>query len=282
MSIIFVLDIKPLDLFSSGWIYILVAFLAFNYWYKNEKKSYFKLWIFSLFVFSPLEAYFNHSINFITEFLYMILLPLFTFLGFISLFLSLAHINEGGIWLSDIVDNGLQLIGQIKLIINIGDINLFFIIMFYVFLFLLMKMRFHLQIKTIIYGFWIFIFSSIIILNGFLTSKISLNMLNVGNGNSFILENDKYNYSLVFDAGVGMGKNKNTLSDYIKYKGINYLKYIFLSHSDSDHINSLAQIKQTVIIGKIYGPEPLEHLYIKYKDVRIWIFNIFLNRTVSN
>lgn len=87
-------------------------------------------------------------------------------------------------------------------------------------------------------------------------TSMRLTMINVGQGDCFLLEAGEYN--LLFDTGgrISFDKQANIqgekLAQTLKSWGIDRLDGIFISHRDYDHMGNLEELIRHLQVGKIY------------------------------
>ncbi len=90
-------------------------------------------------------------------------------------------------------------------------------------------------------------------------------MLDVGQGDSFIIEDKKNTY--ISDSGSTSKKNIGTkiLVPYLEYRGIDTVSAVFISHMDKDHINGILELLngneikvRTVFISSVYKEEAIK------------------------
>lgn len=114
--------------------------------------------------------------------------------------------------------------------ILIGRPNIIFICLFYFFI----TYHFYFKIKTkkkefVIYGF-------IIIAVLFVNNYTEITFLDVGQGDSIVIEHK--NKVVIIDGGI----NKRELENYLNFKGITKIDMIIGTHTDKDHIGGLIEI----------------------------------------
>ena len=82
---------------------------------------------------------------------------------------------------------------------------------------------------------------------------ISFQMVDIGQGDFFILEDGKDVY--LFDCGEVSFKNYSSSEKiaipYLKSKGVKKIKAIFVSHEDKDHMGSIEKLKNNFELGPI-------------------------------
>ena len=94
--------------------------------------------------------------------------------------------------------------------------------------------------------------------------KLSITMLNVGQGLSILLEsNGEY---MLYDGGDR--EASSYVVAYLDNHNINHLKYMFASHYDDDHINGLVGVLNTTKVDTVVNPnyETDTKVYNSYKE----------------
>ncbi|WP_245938528.1 ComEC/Rec2 family competence protein [Spiroplasma phoeniceum] len=71
-----------------------------------------------------------------------------------------------------------------------------------------------------------------------------MTMLNVGNGQTIVFQDKRTLKIVLYDVGVGYGRSKQLVSNYLKWAGINWIDAIFVSHQHDDHKNNLPTVKK--------------------------------------
>ncbi|WP_200901512.1 ComEC/Rec2 family competence protein [Spiroplasma litorale] len=137
-----------------------------------------------------------------------------------------------------------------------------------------MNKKFKIIFRTIFFSF----FLSLIQYNQLNIFENSIVMLDVGNGNSFLLKN-KNNY-VILDAGAGYGYSESIFKNYLDYKGVRNVKAAIISHYHSDHYNQLNEIKKNIKINDIYFNDNIVDKII-IKDIIISNF-VYLNNKDEN
>ncbi len=98
-------------------------------------------------------------------------------------------------------------------------------------------------------------------LQSLMTNRIELTMIDVGTGESILLEFPN-NKIILIDCGNDLSKAaKYSVIPVLKHKGINHLDMVIISHSHRDHYGGLKELLKTVSIGKV-GYSKNSHLPI--------------------
>ncbi|QGS51960.1 ComEC/Rec2 family competence protein [Spiroplasma tabanidicola] len=272
-----VLFINPMYLFNIGFVYCTIAILLLKK-YKDRKESTNLIINFIVInlVFIPLNIIYDFKIYWLAQIQEIILLPLF-FLSFIlSFFFVLPFLNPLLNFDYNLLKFTVIFFSKYNLTSLTGYINFGYIIIYYLSLYFLTKfIIFNKKIKFFLYSMLTFSLIGMYFTNTIINIfSQTIEMLNVGNGNSFMIN---YNSNIfVIDAGAGVGQNKSTLPDYLKYKGLNKIQSVFISHNHSDHYNSLEQLKKETTIKYIYR-NLKKDILVEFDDIKFYIFNEYGN-----
>lgn len=85
------------------------------------------------------------------------------------------------------------------------------------------------------------------------TLPLEVVFLDVGQGDGAVLRTP-YNQYVVVDGGPG----STTVSQYLRYKGVNKVSLVILSHPDSDHITGLYKVLKDFKVGTVLVPPDVE------------------------
>ncbi|KJS87228.1 MAG: hypothetical protein JM58_05030 [Peptococcaceae bacterium BICA1-8] len=77
--------------------------------------------------------------------------------------------------------------------------------------------------------------------------------LDVGQGDGAVLKTP-YNQYVIIDGGPG----STTVTQYLRYKGVNKVALVILSHPDADHINGLYKVMQEFTVETLLVPPDIE------------------------
>ncbi|NLT96245.1 MAG: DNA internalization-related competence protein ComEC/Rec2 [Clostridia bacterium] len=83
--------------------------------------------------------------------------------------------------------------------------------------------------------------------------NLEVAFLDVGQGDGVVLKTP-YNQYVVVDGGPG----STTVSQYLRYKGVNKIALVILSHPDTDHINGLFTVLKEFKVDTILVPPDVE------------------------
>ena len=75
-----------------------------------------------------------------------------------------------------------------------------------------------------------------------LKNELEVTMLDVGQGDCFFVQQD--DFTCLIDGGSSSEKHiaKYRIEPFLKYKGVDELNYVFVSHGDTDHINGIQEM----------------------------------------
>ncbi|MDR1150604.1 MAG: DNA internalization-related competence protein ComEC/Rec2 [Clostridiales bacterium] len=271
LTIIIFLTINPYFIYNLAFVYSFSSVLAIAILNKkieklfNAKNNFLKNYLIS-----------NISVNLITwmitayYFFYitpysiianLIILPTMSFLMFFNFLtsilcvinLNLAKVSSVVIYsLLDIYELILKILTDLPYAkILTGKINIFYIILFLMLIYFFVN-----KLKKYFY-ISIFILITCFTFISFTESSLELTMLDVGQGDSFVIKN-KNNFFVIDGGGninheIGNSTGVNILIPYLNYK-VCYKPYIFVSHSDADHITGIIELVKNKRVKEIYLP----------------------------
>ncbi|QQK07653.1 DNA internalization-related competence protein ComEC/Rec2 [Miniphocaeibacter halophilus] len=117
----------------------------------------------------------------------------------------------------------------------------------------------------------------------FLT-PLRFNMINIGQGDCFLLETK--NYNILFDTGGSVfkeyDKSGNRLINFLKYKKIKNIDAIFISHFDEDHAGNIKLLLDNFGEIPVYGRNNgLDILKNKYEIDNVLYFELNNNEIIK-
>jgi len=127
------------------------------------------------------------------------------------------------------------------LVFKMHELNPLLIIIFYLLFFLTLvsledKRK---KYRTILFAIYLFVMFNLKFVNPFTT----LNMINVGQGDSFLICDKNYNMCI---------DSYSSNIDYIKSKGISNIDTLIITHSDDDHIGSAVDLVKEFNVDNLY------------------------------
>jgi len=140
--------------------------------------------------------------------------------------------------------------------ILVGKPHIFTLISYLVIIFVFAMFLYRKLLLKFAVIFSAFIIAANIVFDKFNRDLFKITMLDVGQGDSFVLNYD--NKCIIIDGGgnydrdFGSDTGTYVLFPYLKYMGINYVDGIFVTHMDVDHVKGIIEIIDCIDIGKIY------------------------------
>ncbi|WP_342252132.1 ComEC/Rec2 family competence protein [Spiroplasma endosymbiont of Amphibalanus improvisus] len=260
-ALLFTNLLYPIQFLSSGFLYSFLTTLGLIFLNKQIKHLNFwwKMLIFNIsiwFITLGLNIYFNYHINFLSIFYNMLLEPIISFIFTILVIVMWFPFNF-------IIAKGLNycllhlvsLMGNFNWQLNVGKLSLGFVIMYYLLIIIVFNYFYKLKVKILFISFYSLLLCS---WNWMILPNYQIVMLDVGNGNSIIIQ-DKYHFkNFMFDAGVGINHFESQDQDYLEYAGISWLNNVIISHYHSDHYNNYQYIKQhNIVLNCIDNSHPI-------------------------
>ena len=237
LSIVFLMLItfNPLYIYNMAFrfSFFISLFIILSSYLLNIKNKILKSYLMGLLCYLasfPLSVNMNYEFNILT----VILGPIFIYI-FSIILIPLVYLLSIFPFLSNIINplfiiftNMISSLSSYKnLIVYMKSINSIYIVIYYFLYFsTLVEFERRKSHKKLVSFSIFFLF---LILNKNI-SLPSIHMINVGQGDSFYLENDGEN--LIVDS-------YNTNIDYIKSCGVKKVDSILITHSDNDHVNTL-------------------------------------------
>ncbi|WP_157823748.1 MBL fold metallo-hydrolase [Mesoplasma syrphidae] len=280
--------LKPWSNFASFWVPCLLfpSYVGSNgFWYfticylflKLLKRQRVKISLIGLLLI-PLKIYYDFQINLLSPVWDFILAP---FLLLINVIVTTTFIfGANPVWLNGLelwLNHLFKIVGWLSYSINIGYQDFFGVFLIYMILILWCSFQWNWKYQLL----WLILVGSIYLIIWLMKPSHHLEMLNVGNGNSFIYFNKYKNLTVLFDCGVGKGFSKQLPSQYLKYLGINKIDAIFISHNHEDHFNALENLQMKFYVKNVYYRiGNFDELIIK--NLTIKIFNNSLAKSENN
>ncbi len=248
---------------SRGFLYFVICYLFIKLF--NQQSS--KLMLIGVFLI-PLKIYYDYQINLTAPIWDFILVPILLTTNLLTTVIVICGNNQQwlnylSIWLVHLF----KIVKWLSYSFNLGYQNLYGVILIY--LVLLIWFSYHWKWKH--HFFWLALVISIYLLNWLLKPQHHLEMLNVGNGNSFVYFNKYKNLTILFDCGVGKGFSTQIPTQYLRYLGVNKVDAIFISHNHQDHFNALENLQRNFQIKAIYYRDTtIEELTFKNVTIRVF------------
>ena len=274
---VFFLFYNPYYIYNVGFIYSFVISGLLIYFSDNLKKEkyfkgLFKISIYSFLFSFPITIYNNFSVNLLSPLLNLFFVPFVSLIIFPLSFvvLILSFLNPVYLFLINILE-------QISLFCS--KIDIFNLILakppVLVLLIYYIIIIFSLKNKKI----FIVLFLLIVIHYNIKFFKVSpeVTMLDVGQGDSLLIETSFNKGNILIDTGGRLFDNSNNISNniiipYLKSIGIKKIEYLILTHGDFDHmgesINLVNNFKVENVIFNCGNYNDLESKLIKVLNVK--------------
>ncbi|WP_157806940.1 ComEC/Rec2 family competence protein [Spiroplasma floricola] len=274
------LFINPLFIFNIGFIFTLIAFLFIKkYTDKKPITNIFYNFLIINVVFAPVQIFYYYKYFWFSSIFKVLLIPIITFSFTSSLFFMIPFLKTVLNLIYQLLYFFSKSLTYINLTTICGSFSFLFLIAYFTLFILISHFKFSKKILKLVF---ISLFSLNIFLifelNQFSQISPSITMLNVGNGNSFLFQYK--NRTILFDAGKGSGFNKNSLEQFLIYKGIRKIEAVFISHNHKDHYDQLESVKNSYKVKNIFFNYNLKTNYI-FQDLKITNF-IELNNNDEN
>ena len=145
-----------------------------------------------------------------------------------------------------VLEGATQLFGQIPSLVSFGYFSLFTSIIFYFLLVVCSRKRF--------FFIFLILFLGIHYFKHDLLHKNRITLLDVGQGDSILIEDGSAGHNILIDTGGEHQKSKalSVLVPSLKARGIHKLDVIILSHGDFDHAGSAIELMQNFKVERVY------------------------------
>ena len=250
--ILLILDVmlifNPYYIYNVGFLLsfvVSIALIIFGKITNNYNNYFIKIFIISLISFLisiPIMINNNNEINLLSPFINIIFVPFISIIIFplsiITYFIP--FLNNILVFFIKLEENLSLFIDKINIFkITLREINIIFIIIYYLLIMFVIK---KITLKKYLYLFLILLVLIIHSNINYLNNNIYLTYIDVGQGDSILLEYP-HNKNLLIDTGGKASYNNksynisdNTIIPYLKSKGIKRLHYLILTHGDFDHM----------------------------------------------
>lgn len=275
-SAILVLLANPYYLFDVGFLYSYTAVLSIallgaripTFFEMNKVGNAFLSSFFVCLSLKPITAYYFYNFQTLDVILNLIILPfmsLLVFVGFMSTIVGVFSVTLAEFCIGTVYFI-LKFFTYISSLFNkfplsnviVGRPSIIFIVCFYIMLLCISytfydRYKFYKRKNFINFGILIFIICVSIFL--IKPSKLTVTMLDVGQGDSIVCEYG--NISFLIDGGGERyyAVGDNIVLPYLNSRGITNLDFVFVSHIDTDHINGIIEIADSIEIEKIFLPK---------------------------
>ena len=261
LSIVFILYVilNPYIVYNNSFKFSFL--ISFFIMIKNNKLN---LNIYILMIIFPLMI---NNINKINPFLIIINIFISFIYKYILLFtyllLIFPFLNNLGLLIYSNLESLLKIFSEISLYITFPNLNIYEIIIYYLFLFYLFK-KFNFK-KLLIYFLLIFIFN----IKNNINPIGEVYYMDVGQGNTTLISLPYKKCNILIDI-------YSNSYEYLLKKNIKKLNYLFITHSDYDHIGSINDLLNNVKVDNI--------VVSKYDDYDLFkkLDNVIYSKTDDN
>ncbi|MBR6072544.1 MAG: DNA internalization-related competence protein ComEC/Rec2 [Acholeplasmatales bacterium] len=267
ISCLIMLLVNPFMLFNSGFILsFLVSFILIfkNSLFKSSGSlliDTYKMYILLFLITLPFVTNISNRVSILS----ILLSPILSIvLGYILLPISyilglLPILDFVFKYVFIFINNYIVNLGSLLPIFHLQSFNLYMIIVYYV-VFILFIIGLYRGRGIYYLGLLV---SYIVMLYGikYVDFKGRVTFINCGQGDSALVE-------LPYNKGIMVIDCFNSI-DYLKRRGIDYIDYLVLTHSDSDHVGDYVKVLDEFKVGMIYYPiydERFDKLLAGYKN----------------
>lgn len=267
ISCLIMLLVNPFMLFNSGFILsFLVSFILIfkNSLFKSSGSlliDTYKMYILLFLITLPFVTNISNRVSILS----ILLSPILSIvLGYILLPISyilglLPILDFVFKYVFIFINNYIVNLGSLLPIFHLQSFNLYMIIVYYV-VFILFIIGLYRGRGIYYLGLLV---SYIVMLYGikYVDCKGRVTFINCGQGDSALVE-------LPYSKGIMVIDCFNSI-DYLKRRGIDYIDYLVLTHSDSDHVGDYVKVLDEFKVGMIYYPiydERFDKLLAGYKN----------------
>ena len=246
---------NPYYIYDIGFIYsftISFSLMLLSKKISNYSNYFTKLFLISLIAFIvsiPITINNNFSINLLSPFLNIIFVPIVSFIIFPLAILTLfiPYLNTMFIFFINILEYLSEIFYNHKIELIFSHIPFYGIIIYYLVISMLLYKQN--KISIFIFCFMLFIHYNIKLFNKYPI----VTMIDVGQGDSFIIEMPHNKANILVDTGGNLNYDiaKNILIPFIKSKGIKEIDYLILSHGDFDHMGASENLINGFKIKKV-------------------------------
>jgi len=268
ICILLILDvmllINPYYIYNIGFVLsflVSISLIIFGKITNNYKNYFIKIFMISLISFLisiPIMINNNNEINLLSPLINVIFVPFISIIIFplslLTFFIPLLNplLN---IFIS-IEENLIMILNNInRFNIILKEINILFSVFYYILIIFVIR-----KLMNRKYKYLLLILITLLIHNNinYLNKKIFITTIDVGQGDSLLIEFPHNKNVLIDTGGIINYDNKNTYSlgintiiPYLKSRGIKKLDYLILSHGDYDHMGEAINLVNNFKIEKV-------------------------------
>ncbi len=255
LVLVILLLYNPYYIYDIGFVYsftISFSLILLSKKISNYKNYFTKLFITSLIAFIvsiPITINNNFSINLLSPILNLIFVPFVTFIitpvSIITLFIP--SINNILVVLTDILEYLSTLFLKYQVELVYCHIPFYVVLIYYLIIGLMLyktsKTTVSMLILLLCIHYYIKLFNRYPILT----------MIDVGQGDSFLLEMPHNKGNILIDTGGNTNYDlaKNLLIPFVKSRGIKQIDYLILSHGDYDHMGASINLIKNFKVNKV-------------------------------
>jgi len=256
-SMFIICFLNPFYVIGSGFAYTFVILFLLHLFtsklnHLNKlNKVYIKLYI--ILILLPLNLMNNYGINILALILQAILPNVFSLLFAINLLVFFGPISSPFLnVLNKAVSDFINFIIKQKILLVTGEINILFVLLLYIILFLIfyfkdLKFNKYFKILSIVF---IGLFSINFVPNIF--PYYSVTFINVNQGDSTLIRYKDKNILIDTGGSNYFNVTKDCLMPYFNKLKIRKLDALFITHEDNDHIGGLFDLKENIQIDNLY------------------------------
>ncbi len=240
---------NPYFLYHTG--FKLSFLLSFVLGFVKEKtyfKNLVKTSILAFLVSIPILVNMNFEINLLTPVANFFYVPFVSYLLFPSILTTFFLPFLEPILCVEIfiLEHTVSVLNQIPSVLPLGYFSLFSFLLFY----FLLALSYHKKSFLLFLFFFIFLHY----FKHDLLRENKITLLDVGQGDSILIENGERKTTILIDTGGERQKSKalSVLIPSLKARGIHKLNAIILSHGDFDHAGSVIELVQNFPVDKVY------------------------------
>ena len=239
--------------FILGYLFSLIGTIANDsFFHLNKlKKKVANICLFSMLT-CIINIVLNYEINITSQLSLLLLGPFMSIIYFSSTLCYLLTFNKGLSLLNKIYNFLMKFNNKIALVVLLGEMSIIFIL-----LLILMVFIYVLYIEKKIYSFsklaicFFVLLISIQAMPVKLINKNSITFINVGQGDSILIENN--NTTILIDTGGSLKLDIATecLIPFFKKKKINEIDYLLITHNDFDHCGAMTSLINNYKVNEI-------------------------------
>ena len=268
ICILLILDvmllINPYYIYNIGFVLsflVSISLIIFGKITNNYKNYFVKIFMISLISFLisiPTMINNNNEINLLSPlinvifvpFISIIIFPLSLLTFFIPLLNSLLNI------FINIEENLIMILNNINIFnITLKEMNILFSVFYYILIIFIIRKLMNRKYKYLLLILIILLIHNII---NYLNKNIFVTTIDVGQGDSLLIEYPHNKNVLIDTGGIINYDNKNpyslginTIIPYLKSRGIKKLDYLILSHGDYDHMGEAINLINNFKVEKV-------------------------------